>query len=116
MFIAARFKWSSLAVRVQQPEPWFVNEPADTGQGNIQGLFGHHSTGYLAKLCKQSPAYRAALKRGERTEIPLEAIRKTFERATDSPPLDSVVRPKWARSATGKAVTVKAWNPTRLKP
>ena len=77
--------------------------------------FGHHSAEFLGRLCKQNKAYQFALKRGLRTEIPLVAMQKTFARAVDSPDIDQVVRPKWVRSATGKPVTVKAWNPAHLK-
>ena len=82
---------------------------------SIWARFGHHSSEFLAKLCKQSKAYQFARKRGVRSEIPLKAIQRAFTRASDSPALDQVVRPKWARSATGKPVTVKSWNPAQLK-
>lgn len=93
----------------------FLDEDATQIVTGVWRRFGHHSAEHLAKLCKQSHAYQLSLKRGARTEIPLAAMQKTFERATDSPAIDQVVRPRWARSASGKPVTVKAWNPTQLK-
>ena len=73
--------------------------------------FGHHTTEHLVKLSQRTAAYRVARKHGVRAEIPLEAIRASFARATDSPALDQVVRPKLMRSQDGRPVAVKAWNP-----
>lgn len=81
---------------------------------SIWRRFGHHSTEYLAKLCCRNPAYKAALRRGRRAEIPLSDIRKSFMAAVktaDAPALDQVVRPKVMRTATGRAVPVQAWKP-----
>lgn len=93
----------------------FMDTDAQQVVDSIWRRFGHHSADHLAKLCKQTHAYQMAFKRGRGTEIPLATIQKTFERATDSPSVDQVVRPRWARSATGKPVAVKAWNPSQLK-
>jgi uncharacterized phage-associated protein len=76
--------------------------------------FGHHSAEYLAKMCTRTPAYQAALRRGSRAEISLEHMMDDFTRAHDTPDVKSVVKPKVVRSQTGKAVSVKAWDPRVL--
>jgi len=81
---------------------------------SIWRRFGHHSTEYLAKLCRRNPAYKAALKRGRRAEIPIADIRKSFMvavKTAEAPALDQVVKPKVMRTATGRAVPVQAWKP-----
>jgi len=83
---------------------------------SIWRRFGHHSADYLAKLCRRNPAYMNALKRGRRAEISLKEMRKTFIESTETPTVDSVVKPKLLRSHTGRAVEVKAWAPRKVKP
>jgi uncharacterized phage-associated protein len=77
--------------------------------------FGHHSTEHLVKLSQRTAAYRVARKHGVRAEIPVEAIRASFARETDSPALDQVIRPKLMRSQDGRPVAVKAWNPPQSR-
>ncbi|MDP6430258.1 MAG: DUF4065 domain-containing protein [Rhodospirillales bacterium] len=83
---------------------------------SIWRRFGHHSAEYLAKLCRRNPAYKEALKRGRRAEISLDDMRKTFIASTETPAVESVVKPKVMRSHTGRAVEVKAWAPRTVKP
>ena len=85
---------------------------------SIWRRFGHHSTEYLAKLCRRNPAYKAALKRGRRAEIPLAELRKSFMAAAktaDAPALEQVVKPKVTRTHTGRAVVAQAWKPKTVK-
>ena len=93
----------------------FLDEDVETFVDSVWRRFGHHSTEYLAKLCRQNEAYRAALKRARRSEIPLEHMRKSFSRAHNQPAVDQVVRPKYMRSQHGKPVAVKAWKPPAVK-
>mgnify|MGYP001208792094 CR=1 FL=1 len=65
-------------------------------------------------MLKQCPAYRMASKRGRRAEIPLDAMRQSFDLAHDAPGLDQVIRPKMLRSHKGRAVAVKSWDPRGL--
>ena len=85
---------------------------------SIWRRFGHHSTEYLSKLCRRNPAYKAALLRGRRAEIPLDEIRKSFVAAVEkaeAPALTQVMKPKVLRDQTGKAVAVNAWKPREVK-
>lgn len=82
---------------------------------SIWRRFGHHSAEYLAKMCRRSPSYLAAIKRGNRAEIYLEEMREDFTRAHDVPALDKVVKPRVMRSHKGKAVAVKAWAPRKIE-
>ena len=49
--------------------------------------------------------------RGNRAEIPLDAMRLSFARADSTPGVAQVVKPKILRTQDGRAVTVKAWVP-----
>lgn len=85
---------------------------------SIWRRFGHHSTEYLAKLCRRNPAYKTALLRGRRAEIPLDEIRRSFVAAvekSEAPALTQVMKPKVLRDQTGKAVAVNAWKPREVK-
>ena len=85
---------------------------------SIWRRFGHHSTEYLAKLCKRNPAYRLALKRGRRAEIPLDDIRKSFVTAVqkaEAPALTQIVKPKVLRTHDGRPVATAAWKPREVK-
>ena len=93
-----------------------LNDDVRSFVDSIWRRFGHHSADYLAKLCRRNTAYKAALKRGWRAEISLDEMRQTFVASTETPAVDSVVRPKLMRSHTGRAVEVKAWAPRKVKP
>lgn len=85
---------------------------------SIWRRFGHHSTEYLTKLCKRNPAYRLALKRGRRAEIPLDDIRKSFVAAvakSEAPALSQIVKPKVLRTQDGRAVAAASWKPREVK-
>lgn len=93
----------------------FLEEEVEAFMDSVWRRFGHHSTEYLAKVCRQNVAYRAALKKAKREEIPLEAMRKSFAKAHNSPSVDQVVRPRLMRSQDGKPVAVKTWKPREVK-
>ncbi|MEE2999927.1 MAG: hypothetical protein VX693_08380 [Pseudomonadota bacterium] len=83
---------------------------------SIWRRFGHHSVEHLSKLCRRTPAYQSAYKRGVRAEIILEQMMEDITGAQDLPELKQVVKPKLVRSSsTGRAVEVKAWSPPILK-
>ncbi len=85
----------------------------------LEGLwrkFGHYSADHLTRLTKATPAYRAAFKRAPRAEIPLEIMRRSFERPVGAPAAEQVVKPKVMRTQEGKAVVVKSWTPKPVSP
>jgi len=88
-----------------------VEEFLDT----IWRRFGHFSADRLTKMTKATEAYKAAVRKGKRAEITLDAMILAFSRAEDTPAADQVFRPKVMRSQTGKPVTVKAWVPGKPK-
>jgi len=73
--------------------------------------FGHHSADRLTRMCKSTPAYKAARIKGNRAEIPLKAMTADFTKAEETPDVAQVIRPKVMRSQHGRPVTVKAWTP-----
>jgi len=81
---------------------------------SIWRRFGHHSAEHFSKLCRRTPAYQVALKRGHRAEIMLEHMMEDFTRAHDTPDVGQVVKPKVVRSHKGRAVAVKSWDPRTL--
>ena len=83
---------------------------------SIWRRFGHHSSEYLAKLCKKSPPYVTAAQRGRRAEIHIEEMIEAFTRAANSPAVDQVVKPTIKRSHKGRVVQVKSWAPKVVKP
>ncbi len=91
-----------------------LDEDVQTFVDSVWRRFGHHSAEHLSKICKRTPAYRAALKRGLRAEIYLDEMREDFTKAHDTPDVNQVVKPKVARSHKGRAVAVKAWAPRVL--
>jgi uncharacterized phage-associated protein len=78
--------------------------------------FGHYSADRLARLTKDTLAYKQAYNLGKRTEITLDAMRLSFTRAESTPAVEQVVKPKMMRTQSGRSVVVKAWDPTAKKP
>lgn len=89
----------------------FLPEEIKSFLESIWRRFGHHTPERLATLTKETVAYKQALSKGPRTEIPLQAMRHSFVAGRDTPSIDQVVKPKLMRSQTGASVTVKAWKP-----
>lgn len=77
--------------------------------------FGHYAPDRLTRMTKETIAYRQALKRGQRAEITIESMRLSFSRGNEAPALEQVVKPKVMRTPSGRAVMVKAWNPSAMK-
>ena len=73
--------------------------------------FGHHSTDYLVKLCSKTSAYEAAIGRGLRSEIFLKNMINDFKKPDYAHDADKFLKPRTARSHTGRTVTIKTWNP-----
>jgi len=79
--------------------------------------FGHLSTDRLVSMVKETSAYKQARNRGERAEIPLDAMRLSFSRAETTPGVSQVVKPQIYRTQSGKPVVVKPWVPgVKLEP
>ncbi len=78
---------------------------------SIWRRFGHHSADHLTQLAKATPGYVDAQKRGPRGVIPIDSMRRDFDRAAAAPPVQKVMRAKMMRSHTGKPVAVTAWLP-----
>ena len=93
----------------------FLPQEVQTFLDNIWRRFGHYPAERLTKMTKETTAYKHAIKRGYRAEIPLDAIRVSFARAEQTPSVDRVVKPKVMRTQSGRAVTVKTWVPGAKK-
>ena len=92
-----------------------ISDDAAAFADSVWRRFGHHSADHLAKLCRKSPAYLAALDKGKRAEIDLKQMVASFSNAENAPAVDQVVRPKMMRSHKGRAVEVKSWTPPKIK-
>ena len=77
----------------------------------IWSRFGRNTTESLSKLCQESLAFKQALVKGARTEIPLKNMLLSFSRAEDIPATARIKKPKMMRSQTGRSVAVKSWVP-----
>ena len=73
--------------------------------------FGHFSPDRLTRLTNDTTAYKHALKRGARAEIPLDSMRLSFARAEAAPASEQVVKPRMYRTQSGKPVQVRSWQP-----
>ncbi len=89
----------------------FMPDGVENFLAGIWRRFGHHSPDRLTKMCKETMAFRQALKKGPRTEIPLQAMLLSFARADDTPAVTQVMKPKLMRSQSGRPVAVKNWVP-----
>jgi len=89
----------------------FLPHEVEAFLDNIWRRFGHHSTERLNKMTKDTTAYKQARKSGHRAEISLDAMRLSFARAENTPGIGQVAKPKVLMTQSGRAVTVKAWEP-----
>lgn len=89
----------------------FLPHEVEAFLDSIWRRFGHHTTDRLSRMVKETTAYKQAIKRGHKAEIPLDAIHLSFARAEQTPGVQQVVKPKMLRTQSGKAVAVKAWVP-----
>jgi uncharacterized phage-associated protein len=89
----------------------FLPDGVDHFLSGIWSRFGHHAPDRLTKMCKETLAFKQALKRGPRTEIPMRAMLLSFARAEETPAVTQVMKPKLMRSQSGRPVAVKNWAP-----
>jgi len=90
------------------------NLPADaeTALDEVWKRFGHRSAEHLARICKETLAYRLANERGDGAEIDLDLMRLSFAGSDAKSGTRPVARPKMMRTQSGRPVSVKAWTPT----
>lgn len=89
----------------------FLPREAEAVLRGVWRRFGHRSADALARLIKETPAFRDARKRGHRAEIPLAEMAASFASAERTPSADQIVRPTVMRTQNGQPVVVKAWLP-----
>lgn len=85
---------------------------AETVLEDVWSRFGHCSAEHLARICKETLAYRLARERGDGAEIDLDMMRLSFAGSDAKPGTLAVARPKMMRTQSGRPVSVKAWTPT----
>ena len=73
--------------------------------------FGRNTPDSLSRICQESMAFKQALMKGNRTEIPLKDMLLSFAREKQIPLPSVVEKPKMMRSQTGRSVKVKNWVP-----
>jgi uncharacterized phage-associated protein len=78
---------------------------------SIWSRFGRNTPDSLSKMCQESMAFKQALIKGTRTEIPLKDMLLSFAREKNTPLSSQVKKPKMMRSQTGRSVAVKNWVP-----
>ena len=86
-------------------------EGVDQFLSSIWGRFGRKSSDSLSKMCQENHAFKQALIKGVRTEIPLKDMLISFAREKGLPLSSQVKKPKMMRSQSGRPVAVKNWVP-----
>ena len=81
---------------------------------SIWQRFGAYSVERLGKITNETSAYKNARKRGDRAEITLVEMKKSFEKAEEAPNVDLLVKPKMMRTQSGRAVHVQSWVPRKI--
>lgn len=94
----------------------FLPREAEAVLRGVWRRFGHRSAEALARLTKETPAFRDARRHGQRAQIPIQAIAASFSAAEGTPSADQIVRPNVMRTQNGRAVVVKAWLPKAAVP
>jgi uncharacterized phage-associated protein len=89
----------------------FMPDGVEDFLNGIWRRFGNDAPDRLTKMCKETLAYKQALKKAPRTEIPLQALMLSFARAEDTPAVTQIMKPKLMRSQNGRPVAVKSWVP-----
>lgn len=92
----------------------FLPYEAQSFLENIWQRFGSYSVERLNEITNETTAFKKALERGTRAEIPLSEMKNSFKRAESSPGVDQVVKPRVMRTQTGRAVHVQAWSPRKV--
>lgn len=73
--------------------------------------FGNMPIERLDAITKENAAYRDALARGPRAEIPLKEMAKSFIENREAPAASQVDKKKLYRTQDGRPVQIKAWMP-----
>ena len=73
--------------------------------------FGRKTPDSLSKMCQENHAFKQALIKGARTEIPLKDMLLSFAREKALPLSSQIKKPKMMRSQSGRSVAVKNWVP-----
>lgn len=81
---------------------------------NIWQRFGSYTVERLSEITNETQAYKKAKERGNRAEIPLSDMKKSFKQAEKTPSIDQVVKPKLMRTQSGRAVNVQSWTPRKV--
>ncbi len=89
----------------------FLPDEVESFITSIWRRFGNQSADRLTRICKDTVAYKQALRRGHRAQISHDAMQLSFVRADQAPAIDQVVKPKIMRTQSGQPVAVKAWVP-----
>ena len=89
----------------------FLPDGVDHFLSGIWGRFSRKTPDNLLKICQESLAYKQALIKGPRTEIPLQDMLLSFASAEDAPASTLILKPKMMRSQSGRSVAVKNWVP-----
>lgn len=92
----------------------FLPNEAQKFLQNIWKRFGTYSVERLSEITNETQAYKNAKERGNRAEIPLADMKKSFEYAEKTPSIDQVVKPKIMRTQSGRAVLVQSWAPRKV--
>lgn len=89
----------------------YLPHSVETLLDSVWRRYGRYPTERLTNLAKQTPAYRDALAKGERTEVTLEAMRRAFASKEESLKPEGPAHGRTLRSQDGRTVQVKAWRP-----
>ena len=81
---------------------------------SIWQRFGSYSIERLNEITNETAAYKKAVGRGNRAEIPLSEMKKSFKQTNKSPSVENIVKPKIMRTQTGRAVQVQPWSPRKV--
>ncbi|MDA0998556.1 MAG: DUF4065 domain-containing protein [Proteobacteria bacterium] len=93
-----------------EAELFLPNEVEDFLSG-VWSKFGHLTIERLNKITKDTNAYRNALLRGPRAEIPLADMMSGFVQSREAPGREQVRKPNVYRTQSGRPVQIKAWVP-----
>lgn len=89
----------------------FLPNEVEMFLSSIWRRFGHLDSNRLNKLTSDNNAFRIALRKGKRVEIPLEAMVAAFRKKAKNDPVASKFGEKILVTQDGAPVTVKAWLP-----
>lgn len=91
-------------------------EPVRRFLDSVWRRFGAHSASHLSRLVTETSLFREYARIGRFEEIPLDAMRRFYERGEEAPAVDNVLRSRVLRSQEGRAVAVQKWTPPAVGP